>query len=724
MLEGRAQRNAQAKFRGRWTSVARTYAETSKINVRLQGHSAYIDLKKGIINMPGAIEYLEGEARKAMEGILDHEVGHAVEERECQEAGWRTPGEILDEILAARDVPLKQMFNVFEDLRMERRRGDAHPGIRFNFEVAHRFYQGKHQADWLAGNYPSAFRMICLGILHRSSIGRSMSGTPDYINEVLDLLQPQISRSRIVDRPDEAYALARETITRLKEIDDERRKKAREEGPQPRPEQTGDEGDEDPATSYDDFTEWDDEDDEDDEGEDDDLDLEDRDEDEDDVEIDRDFEQEAFLPENEGDDSLDSGNGEGDPEEEDEGDPKEGDGESDDEGEGEDEIEGNPDDTPDVNRNSLSNEPRAEGDDDESDLPMEEASSAQTPEEQSLFDAIDDDGDWSSELTDELVDEASSEMKSGAAWFYPHPLAIEQDRIVVPVEQPVVYMDAKRKADAVVGKMSRRLTRWLKAQSRVVVPDQRHGDLDDSMLVEIEMGSDRVFQGERPGLDLDTAWTILIDQSGSMIGERIAGARVTAIALGETLDRCGIPFEMWGFSNQGYGLVGDLTREEEEQYTQVTPNDFFQYKTFDERWRATAKRTGSIQYRDRTDDVGAIRFAGRRLLDRRETWKVMMVICDGMTEHMGTNYYGPCTGTRGVKSDDFGFLQLKDTVALAQDCGIYTVGIGIGSGAQHVARVYDRSISVGNIGDLAPGVFRVVREIVSRHAKRARRGVL
>ena len=100
MSSNRAQRRAQALLRGHFTSVARTYAKDAKITVALKGRSAYIDLETKQINMPGSIEYLEGEPRKAMEGILDHEVGPAVEETESQKEGWRPPSEIFKEIKA------------------------------------------------------------------------------------------------------------------------------------------------------------------------------------------------------------------------------------------------------------------------------------------------------------------------------------------------------------------------------------------------------------------------------------------------------------------------------------------------------------------------------------------------------------------------------------------------------------------------------------------------
>lgn len=209
------------------------------------------------------------------------------------------------------------------------------------------------------------------------------------------------------------------------------------------------------------------------------------------------------------------------------------------------------------------------------------------------------------------------------------------------------------------------------------------------------MGQREVYTNTLPAPKLSTAWSVLIDQSGSMRGHKIDTARVASLSLGETLNRCGIPFEMFGWTTDQQMVPA--SRRSSGKYTRYGAQSYFQYKAFDEPWPRVRQRTSAIQAVANNDDAEAVLFAAKRLLQRKEHHKVLLVMSDGQPA-----YYTPS----GVSPSE----QLREALATVKAAGIRTIGVGILS--HHVEDYYDDCIVVDDLERWTPQLIEKVRSIV------------
>ena len=104
-----------------------------------------------------------------------------------------------------------------------------------------------------------------------------------------------------------------------------------------------------------------------------------------------------------------------------------------------------------------------------------------------------------------------------------------------------------------VTRLAHRLQRYLMArQTRAWKFDLEEGLLDASRLTRIVVNpvESLAYKQETETRFIDTAVTLLIDNSGSMRGEPIAMAAVCAEILGKALERCGVKSEILGFTTR------------------------------------------------------------------------------------------------------------------------------------------------------------------------------
>jgi cobaltochelatase CobT len=96
-------------------------------------------------------------------------------------------------------------------------------------------------------------------------------------------------------------------------------------------------------------------------------------------------------------------------------------------------------------------------------------------------------------------------------------------------------------------------------------------------------------------------------------------------------------------------------------------------------------------------DGECIEVAARRLLSRRETGKVMIVLSDGMP---------------ACHTDDSHALNkhLKDTVQAVMKAGVNVVGIGIQSDA--VKKFYPKSCVIHSVSELPDRVMKELRHLL------------
>lgn len=167
-------------------------------------------------------------------------------------------------------------------------------------------------------------------------------------------------------------------------------------------------------------------------------------------------------------------------------------------------------------------------------------------------------------------------------------------------------------------------------------PDKRRGKVNPKAVFRVSMGtSKRVFRKRVEAPGFNTRVLLLVDHSGSMAGYKINLGAKTAMLLGEVLSELDIPFEIWGYSTTDYDMGRERYQraksEEQEVYTRWGNLWVGIYKDFDEDWRTTKHRCYQMSRNQKcnTYDGEAIRMAAARLLQFPEHRKVLFMINDG-----------------------------------------------------------------------------------------------
>lgn len=246
--------------------------------------------------------------------------------------------------------------------------------------------------------------------------------------------------------------------------------------------------------------------------------------------------------------------------------------------------------------------------------------------------------------------------------------------------------------------MQKDIERMMAQRARVVnVPGYRSGRLHSSGLSRLFAGDDKVFRRKTDAYSKDTAVTLLMDNSGSMHGNKMITAMAAGYALAQTLERCGIANECLGFTTSGGGWVKpeDLRREEmklKRSYSRWEAVIMPIYKSFDEKFnpgvRSRFACASAIQdFLQSNIDGESVEYAAMRLMKRKEKRKVLIVLSDGQPA---------CSGNSSEVA-----RHLKDTITALNRRGIETVGIGIESEA--VRHYYPKHIVMKNVKDL-PGI--------------------
>lgn len=130
------------------------------------------------------------------------------------------------------------------------------------------------------------------------------------------------------------------------------------------------------------------------------------------------------------------------------------------------------------------------------------------------------------------------------------------------------FRHVKTLEDAVghmIGPIQKDLERSISAQSRSFwKPGQRSGKLHAANLHRLRVEDSRVFRKLEEHTAKDAAVSLVVDCSGSMAGDKIVIASQAAYALASTLDRMNIPNEVIGFTTGRGGSRWSLTPSEVE----------------------------------------------------------------------------------------------------------------------------------------------------------------
>ena len=211
--------------------------------------------------------------------------------------------------------------------------------------------------------------------------------------------------------------------------------------------------------------------------------------------------------------------------------------------------------------------------------------------------------------------------------------------------------------------------------------------------------------------------TLLIDNSGSMRGRPITVAAMCGDILARTLERCGVKVEILGFTTRAW--KGGQSRE--RWIAAAKPRDpgrlndlrHIVYKAADMPWRR-ARRNLGLMLREgllkENIDGEALAWANRRLLARRESRRILMVISDGAPVD---------DSTLSVNSGSYLERHLREVIAeIERAHAVELIAIGIG---HDVTRYYRRAVTITDAEELGGTMLAKLSELFDEDAARGRR---
>jgi cobaltochelatase CobT len=251
-----------------------------------------------------------------------------------------------------------------------------------------------------------------------------------------------------------------------------------------------------------------------------------------------------------------------------------------------------------------------------------------------------------------------------------------------------------------VGRLANKLQRRLQAQqNRSWEFDREEGILDAGRLARVVANptTPLSFKVEKDTEFRDTVVTLLLDNSGSMRGRPISIAAICADVLARTLERCQVKVEILGFTTRAW--KGGQSRE--RWLAQGRPqapgrlNDLRHiiYKGADAPWRRARENLGLMMKEGllkENIDGEALEWAHRRMLQRPEVRRILMVISDGAPVDDSTLSVNPASYLEKHLRDVIAMVQRRKVVEL--------IAIGIG---HDVTRYYPRAVTITDVEQLA-----------------------
>jgi cobaltochelatase CobT len=258
------------------------------------------------------------------------------------------------------------------------------------------------------------------------------------------------------------------------------------------------------------------------------------------------------------------------------------------------------------------------------------------------------------------------------------------------------------------GPMQKNLERIIAARSIATwLPARRSGRLHAASLARLASNDARVFRKKVEGKSRDVAVELVVDCSGSMEGCKITLASQAAYALATVLGRLNIAHEVIGFTSR----YSDEWNDEDTPFGQEVSQHQWEYarycslympilKGYNERMTANVRaRFAYLPYSgilSENVDGECVEIAARRLSQRRETRKIMLVLSDGEPAADGDN--------------EMLDAHLKKVVKEIEASGITVVGMGIDTNA--VKYFYQKYLVIEDIDDLPSEVLKELKTLL------------
>ena len=240
--------------------------------------------------------------------------------------------------------------------------------------------------------------------------------------------------------------------------------------------------------------------------------------------------------------------------------------------------------------------------------------------------------------------------------------------------------------------------------------DQDEGRLDSRRLARLigDNPSQRVFRVEREAPVPEACVTLLVDQSGSMRGERRQMAAIAIDLAVHTLELCKIRCEVLGFTTR-FSADNPLVQQWQATATPETPGRLnairhIIYKTPEQPWRRARQHLGLLLREEpghENIDGEALYWAAKRLIRQPQPRKVLIVLSDGAPYDKAT-----------AQANGREFLEqhLRRIIQEVERSPISLAAIGTG---QDVARFYRQALTVRRPEAVAASLFEQLGELLT-----------
>lgn len=639
-------------FEGHFTRIARTFSRDWGVVVEVGGREASANFATRRIVLPAAADYAEGEARIALEGLLDHETAHIRSEVEADPDF--APSIATRE--AARLGPLvKFLFNVYEDIRIELDAGARWAGVRENLERGNRYLLARAAAQATAGTDVPTIRLIGAVLIARvEGLDDAIAWIPEAVRALVDReLSEEIAAARRMRTAFDALSLARRTLAKIAEAS---------RPPEPPPEPAEDEsGDPPPSGSP----------------------LE--------------GEEDADPSEDTSDDGEGLQGAEGDAEGPD---PAETDGPGSDpaeEGEGSDLAQDVRDRAGAVlDEGEVVEGEEALGPARRALLREVEAAALSTSDRYLVHPSA---AAADSQVVVEIGTDGQVRRRFEEFLADVSPIVGGMStRLAALLRAPTDVRVHDRESGRID---SRALAGVRTGETRAFYQIRKAPGLDVAVEILLDQSGSMTFgENDAPAEDGQT---------------RADWANRAALSLGEALSRAGVAFEVVGWDNDhdiGARVFERSTAAERALYVRFEPERLRIYKSFRETWARVCGRLGAAIAEGNNDDAGAILTASRRLLAYPARRRILLVLSDGVPYHLGIL---AVDGLR-VDPAREALLRatVRRAIRAATEAGIEVGGLGILS--EHVREFYPRFAVVRDLASMAAETVRLAQGMIARRA--------
>ncbi|MDC0044890.1 cobalamin biosynthesis protein CobT [Pelagibacteraceae bacterium] len=259
-------------------------------------------------------------------------------------------------------------------------------------------------------------------------------------------------------------------------------------------------------------------------------------------------------------------------------------------------------------------------------------------------------------------------------------------------------------------KIANRLQRKLLAQqNRHWEFNMEEGFLDTSRLAKIVANPNNKlsYKIEKEIEFKDTIVSLLIDNSGSMRGRPITVAALCSDILAKTLERCLIKSEILGFTTKAWkgGKSREVWIKNGKPSNPGRLNDLRHiiYKSADAPWRRSKKNLGLLLKEGilkENVDGEALTWASKRLLNRQEKRKILIIISDGAPVDDSTLSVNPGNYLEKNLRDEINQIEKNSEIEL--------IAIGIG---HDVSRYYTKAVTIMDVDQLGEVLLNQLSEI-------------